>query len=154
MVAPPGLAVTVQLLAGKLLRATLPVANAHVGEVIVPIVGVGVWFTVIVWVAVHPSSEYVIVCVPAPAVAGLNVLLLTPGPLQVPPATLAVSVRAAALWHIAALLLVIVRSPVLPKVNCVKALPPPSTQATSSVIIGPRNTYIDPPLRSIKQKTK
>lgn len=57
MVAPPGVAVTVQLLAGRLLSATLPVANAHVGEVIVPIVGVGVWFTVIVWVAVHPSSE-------------------------------------------------------------------------------------------------
>ena len=47
MVAPPGVAVTVQLLAGRLLRATLPVANAQVGDVIVPIVGVGVWFTVI-----------------------------------------------------------------------------------------------------------
>lgn len=39
MVAPPGLAVTVQLLVGRLLSATLPVASAHVGLVIVPIVG-------------------------------------------------------------------------------------------------------------------
>lgn len=83
-------------------------------------------------------------CVPAPAVAGLNELPLTPGPLQVPPATLAVSARAAELWHMAALLLVIARSPVLPKVSWVKALPPPSTQATSSIVFGPRNTLVAP----------
>lgn len=39
IVAPPGLAVTVQLLAGRLLSATLAVANAQVGWVIVPITG-------------------------------------------------------------------------------------------------------------------
>lgn len=39
IVAPPGLAVTVQLLAGRLLRATLPVATAQVGLVIVPTTG-------------------------------------------------------------------------------------------------------------------
>lgn len=39
IVAPPGLAVTVQLLAGRLLRATLPVATVQVGAVIVPTVG-------------------------------------------------------------------------------------------------------------------
>ena len=41
MVAPPGLAVTVQLLAGRLLSATLPVGTAQVGCVMVPIVGGG-----------------------------------------------------------------------------------------------------------------
>mgnify|MGYP006981520891 CR=1 FL=1 len=41
VVAPPGLAVTVQLLAGKLLRSTLAVAIAQVGCVIVPITGAG-----------------------------------------------------------------------------------------------------------------
>ena len=41
MVAPPGLAVTVQLLAGRLLSATLPVDTAQVGWVIVPMVGGG-----------------------------------------------------------------------------------------------------------------
>ena len=30
--------------------------------------------------------EYVIVCIPTPAVAGLNTFALTPGPLNVPPA--------------------------------------------------------------------
>jgi hypothetical protein len=40
IVAPPGLAVTVQLLVGRLLSATLPVATVHVGGVIVPIVAV------------------------------------------------------------------------------------------------------------------
>lgn len=39
IVAPPGVAVTVQLLAGRLLRATLPVATVQVGAVIVPTVG-------------------------------------------------------------------------------------------------------------------
>lgn len=39
MVAPPGLAVTVQLLAGRPLSATLAVASAQVGWVIVPTTG-------------------------------------------------------------------------------------------------------------------
>ncbi len=39
MVAPPGLAVTVQLLAGRLLSATLAVASAQLGWVMVPITG-------------------------------------------------------------------------------------------------------------------
>lgn len=39
MVAPPGLAVTVQFAAGRLLRATLPVATVQVGGVIVPTTG-------------------------------------------------------------------------------------------------------------------
>ena len=52
IVAPPGLAVTVQLPdAGKPLRATLPVAVLHVGWVIVPTVGAeGIGLMVIVWV--------------------------------------------------------------------------------------------------------
>lgn len=41
IVAPPGFAVTVQLLVGKLLKATLPVATLHVGGVIAPMVGAG-----------------------------------------------------------------------------------------------------------------
>lgn len=41
IVAPPGLAVTVQLLVGRLLSAALPVASAQVGLVIVPTVGAG-----------------------------------------------------------------------------------------------------------------
>lgn len=41
MVAPPGEAVTVQLLAGKLLRATLPVATLQVGGVIAPTAAAG-----------------------------------------------------------------------------------------------------------------
>ena len=39
IVAPPGLAVTVQLLAGRLLSATLAVASAQVGCVMMPITG-------------------------------------------------------------------------------------------------------------------
>lgn len=39
IVAPPGLAVTVQLLVGNPLSATLPVANAQVGLVMAPTVG-------------------------------------------------------------------------------------------------------------------
>lgn len=39
MVAPPGLAVTVQLAAGRLLNATLPVATVQVGGVMVPTTG-------------------------------------------------------------------------------------------------------------------
>ena len=39
MVAPPGLAVTVHAEVGKPLNATVAVATAHVGWVIVPIVG-------------------------------------------------------------------------------------------------------------------
>ena len=39
MVAPPGLAVTVHAAAGKPLRATVAVANAQVGWVIVPTTG-------------------------------------------------------------------------------------------------------------------
>lgn len=39
MVAPPGLAVTVQFAAGRLLSATLPVATVQVGDVMVPTVG-------------------------------------------------------------------------------------------------------------------
>jgi hypothetical protein len=39
MVAPPGLAVTVHADNGKPLKATVPVANAHVGCVIVPTTG-------------------------------------------------------------------------------------------------------------------
>jgi hypothetical protein len=39
IVAPPGLAVTVQAVVGKPLKATLPVATAHVGWVIAPITG-------------------------------------------------------------------------------------------------------------------
>lgn len=40
-VAPPGLAVTVQLLAGRLLRSTLPVDDEQSGCVIVPTTGAG-----------------------------------------------------------------------------------------------------------------
>ena len=39
IVAPPGLAVTVQLAAGRLLNATLPVATVQVGGVMVPTTG-------------------------------------------------------------------------------------------------------------------
>lgn len=39
MLKPPGCAVIVQLLAGSPLKATLPVATAQVGEVMVPITG-------------------------------------------------------------------------------------------------------------------
>lgn len=38
-VAPPGLAVTVQLLAGRLLKSTLPVDDKQLGCVIVPTTG-------------------------------------------------------------------------------------------------------------------
>jgi hypothetical protein len=41
------------------------------------------------------------VCVPTPAVAGLNVVPLTPGPEKVPPAGVPASVIDAALTHIA-----------------------------------------------------
>lgn len=40
-VAPPGETVTVQLLAGRLLNATLAVAKAHVGPVMAPATGAG-----------------------------------------------------------------------------------------------------------------
>ena len=41
------------------------------------------------------------VCVPAPAVAGLNVLPVTPGPEKVPPAGVPLNAIGAALMHIA-----------------------------------------------------
>jgi hypothetical protein len=48
-------------------------------------VSTGVVFTTMFWDALWPVTVYVMLCVPAPAVEGLNTPPLTPGPLYVPP---------------------------------------------------------------------
>ena len=92
----------------------VPVAEPQdVGLLLVRILAVGLRFTIIVCVVEleQPLASvyvYVIVCVPTPAILGLNTFPTTPAPENVPPTGVADKFLATSNEHISAFELVIV----------------------------------------------